>query len=241
MLEKYRNRPRDEAAEFIEAYIIENKLTAHEKLPSERKFCQFRGFNRITLRSAIKKLELEGILYRRHGAGTFVAPPKLLRNLQNMESFHSMAERAQKTLQTTQLYNRVLPCTKAIAKKLNIPPVSPIFILQRLRLMNGVPLMLETTHVNYALCQGIEKYDFAHESLFQILEKKFGIKADHGIEHLNITYAGLEEAALLEIPANRAVFFIEGISDTSDGRHIEYFESVVRSDQVQFISILKRP
>jgi GntR family transcriptional regulator len=226
--------------EFIEAYILKNKLLPHDKLPSERDFCRSGGFNRATLRSAINKLGTEGILYRRHGSGTFVAPPKLLRNLQNMESLSSMAERAQKTLGTVQLYGRILPCTKQIAQKLEIPPVSPVFILQRLRIMDAVPFILETTYVNYALCKDIEQYDFSRESLFHVLEKNYNVRVDHGLEHLNITCAGFEEAALLEIPAGQVVFFIEGVSNTSDGKHVEYFESVVRADLVRFTSTLKK-
>jgi GntR family transcriptional regulator len=240
MFKEYRNRPREEAVEFIEAYIIGNKLAAHNKLPSERNFCYTSGFNRSTLRNAINKLESDGLVYSRHGAGTFVAPPKLLRDLQNMESLSFSAARTQKELRTTQLYGRVLPCVKEIAQKLAILPVSPVFVLRRLRTLDNVPFMLETSYIDYTQCRGIEQYDFNRESLYKILEQKYGITADHGVEYLSITYAGFEESTLLNISVNQAVFFIEGISDTVQGRHIEYFESVTRSDMVQFTSNLRR-
>ncbi|GHU80431.1 GntR family transcriptional regulator [Spirochaetia bacterium] len=235
---EFTNKPREEATEFIESYIIKNKLAAHERLPSERKLCDSWGFNRTTLRNAIRKLEAEGILYSRHGSGTFVTPPKLLRNLQDMESLYAVAERAQKTLRTTQLYAKVRNCTQDIASELGLPPENQVFVLQRLRTMDGLPFMLETTYVDYTQCQGIEKYDFSGESFFHVLERDFNIQVDHGVENLTITYVGAEEAELLEIPVNQAVFLIKGVSDTSGGKHIEYFESVVRSDQVRFISTL---
>ena len=39
MTSEYRSRPRDAAAEQIECYIIENGLSVHQKLPSERDMC----------------------------------------------------------------------------------------------------------------------------------------------------------------------------------------------------------
>lgn len=46
-------RPREQALEQIMAYILENKLSADDKLPPEREMCQMWGVNRCTLRSAI--------------------------------------------------------------------------------------------------------------------------------------------------------------------------------------------
>ena len=54
-------RPRDEATEHIECYILEKKLPPHAKLPSERDMCSMWNFNRTTLRSAIKRLIVEGV------------------------------------------------------------------------------------------------------------------------------------------------------------------------------------
>jgi GntR family transcriptional regulator len=106
--------------------------------------------------------------------------------------------------------------------------------------MDEVPFMLETTCVDYTLCPGIENYDFSGESLYHVLEHDFKIRVDHGVEQVGITLVGEEESTLLEIPAGRAVFFISGASDTAQDRRVEYFESVIRSDQVRFISTLIR-
>ena len=54
-----RQKPRDEAIEKIENYIIQNHLKPCDRLPSERSMCDMWDFNRSTLRSAIKQLILE--------------------------------------------------------------------------------------------------------------------------------------------------------------------------------------
>jgi GntR family transcriptional regulator len=240
MPKEYRSRPRDKAAEFIESYIIKNKLEPRQKIPSERSLCKAWGFNRATLRSAIHKLAVKGVVYSRPGSGTFVAAPKLVRNLQDMESLTRIVERANKTLDTIHLYAGIIECNKQIAKKMELVLGHKIFMLQRMRTMDQIPFLLETTYLDYERCKGIESYDFSKVSLYMTLEQNFGIKVDHGVEHLSITYAGTEECRLLEIPLKTSLFFISGISVTSGGDHIEYFESVVRADQVRFTSTLTR-
>ena len=45
-----------------------------EQLPSEKELSVKLGISRSTLREALLNLEQEGIVIRRHGVGTFVAP-----------------------------------------------------------------------------------------------------------------------------------------------------------------------
>ena len=80
-LDSYKPKPRDEAAETIECFIIRNNLCPHDKLPSQREMCAMWSFNRVTLCSAIERLTQEGKLYSRPGSGVYVAPPKIQRNL----------------------------------------------------------------------------------------------------------------------------------------------------------------
>ena len=76
-------RPREEATELIECYIRRMDLQPYERLPSERELCQLWNLNRSTLRNAIRKLTEEGRLYSVKGSGTYIAPSKLERNLQD--------------------------------------------------------------------------------------------------------------------------------------------------------------
>ena len=90
----YRIRPRDQAVEMIECFILQNHLPAHARLPSERDMCDMWGISRTTLRFAIQRLICEGKLYSKVGSGTFVSAPKLLCNLQDLKSFSSFAREA---------------------------------------------------------------------------------------------------------------------------------------------------
>ena len=59
----YKPRPKELATEYLESYILENNLKAHDRLPPERELSQMWNLNRVTLRSAIASMEAAGRLY----------------------------------------------------------------------------------------------------------------------------------------------------------------------------------
>ena len=65
------------------SYITQNKLKRNDQLPSEAAIAKKLGVSRNTLREAYISLENEGIIIRRHGIGTFVANPPLIRDSLN--------------------------------------------------------------------------------------------------------------------------------------------------------------
>lgn len=56
----------------IRREIVSGRLTFGEKLPSENEFVSELGLSRMTVRSALSKLENDGVIRKFHGKGTFV-------------------------------------------------------------------------------------------------------------------------------------------------------------------------
>lgn len=237
MKREYRSRPRDEATERIECYILQQQLPAHSKLPSERDMCQMWNLNRSTLRGAINRLLVEGKLYNRRGSGTYVAPPKMMRNLQDNKSSSQSIRDEDRELETIELNKCVVECNKSLAKKLHLVLGTKVFLLRRLRIMDGEPVIIESAYVDYNRFPGIDKVDFNEESFYQVLER-YGVKAEQGRETIGVTYANPEEAQLLRIEENTPLFYLTGLSHKAGGEPVEYFKSVVRSDKVRFVSVL---
>jgi len=59
-------------------HLIEEKFKEGDKLPSEVELAKFFGVSRATLREAMRILEEEGYVIRKHGIGTFVASRPIL-------------------------------------------------------------------------------------------------------------------------------------------------------------------
>ena len=68
---------------YLLNYISQNQLKRNDQLPSEAAIAKTLGVSRNTLREAYISLENEGIIVRRHGIGTFVAYPPVIRDSLN--------------------------------------------------------------------------------------------------------------------------------------------------------------
>ena len=60
--------------------------------------------NRSTLRTAIRQLTEEGLIYSLQGSGTYVSPPKLERNLQDASSLTESVQRSGRVLSSVVLH-----------------------------------------------------------------------------------------------------------------------------------------
>ena len=61
-----------QASEALKDLVQRNGYAAGDRLPSEIELSQRLGISRPTLREALRHLEEDGVIVRRHGVGTFV-------------------------------------------------------------------------------------------------------------------------------------------------------------------------
>ena len=81
----------DKIKQNIEKGIFKEK----ERLPSEFDLSKQLGVSRATLREALRILEEENIIVRRHGVGTFVnTKPTFLSGIEQLNSITHMIEQA---------------------------------------------------------------------------------------------------------------------------------------------------
>lgn len=231
-------RPQDRAIEQIEWYIQEQGLKPHTKLPGERELCKMWGMNRSTLHTAIQQLIEERILYSEKGSGTYVAPPRLVRDIQAVQSTSQAMKKTGYFLWTEVLTARVEFSDEYISRKLEIPEGSRIFHLRRLRVRNNNPLMIEDSYVDYSRCEGIENNNFAEKSFYEALGE-CGIQLSGGEEKIGITYATEEENKLLKVEIEQFLYYQTGIVKDFDGKVAEFFKIMARPDQIQYTNILK--
>ena len=239
MKENYRNRSRDEAVEIIECYININKLAPLSKLPSERDMSEMWNFNRVTLRSAIHRLVVEGRLYQKRGSGTYVAQPRFIRNLPDLKSLSKLAEENKQTLTSRVLSVDVIESSKQITQRLHLPLGHKVYALTRLRSIDGEPVIIENAFLNYNRFLSFTEHDFAKESLYSVIENDYKIQIVRGEEKIGIAYATDYEAKLLEIEAGEAVFYITGVAYDEHEKPVEYVKSITRADKIRFASVLK--
>jgi GntR family transcriptional regulator len=88
-------------ANILRQQINNGDFQPHDAIPSERKLEQRYNLSRPTIRQAIDLLSRQGYLYRVHGKGTFVSPPKLQKGMLELTSFsEDMRNRSNQTVRS---------------------------------------------------------------------------------------------------------------------------------------------
>jgi GntR family transcriptional regulator len=93
---KQRRSPRSPRAQVNQALadlIVQSKVG--EQLPPEPQLARQLGVSRATLREAMRSFEERGLLVRKHGVGTFTAPPPpvIEAGMEELESLDTLARR----------------------------------------------------------------------------------------------------------------------------------------------------
>ena len=92
-----------------------------DQIPGEQELCELYWVSRTVVRQALRELELDGMITRRKGKGTFISPPKISEGLvQKLTGFYQdMVERGLRP-STKVLHQNVVPATEKVARFLTI-------------------------------------------------------------------------------------------------------------------------
>ncbi len=164
---------------LINHEIATGVLKPGMRLPPERELCQQLSISRVTLRKALTQLVEDGVLSASHGRGWYVAQaPSVGKDFPNsLESFTETATRMGLAATSRVLRAETKPATLDEAEELAVAPGTPLFHLERVRLLDDVPIAVDVTRMPAALAPSLGSVDFATASFYEAL-------ADAGVEPL---------------------------------------------------------
>jgi GntR family transcriptional regulator len=218
------------------------RLPVGSALPSERDLCEGYGLSRVTIRKAVDGLVEEGLLERRHGAGTFVAggrtaPPSQTRVEKSFSALSSFSEdmlargRAPGNRWIHRSEGAVTP-EEALA--LGLSPGSRVYRFQRIRYADGVAMALE-----YATICGwaLPALGAVENSLYVALEAA-GNRPVRALQRVRAVGFNQEQADLLDVAPGAPGLFIERRAFVADGRPLEVTYTYYRGDTYDLIAEL---
>jgi DNA-binding GntR family transcriptional regulator len=158
-----------QAADAILADIADGVLVAGSRLPPERELCTRLSISRVTLRKALQRLVDDGVLESSHGRGWYVAAATHREWPNSLESFSETADRMGLVASSRILRSEIAPATIDEAEELSIAPGTPLFHLERVRMLNQVPIAMDQSRVPASLVPDFADVDFRHASLYEQL------------------------------------------------------------------------
>lgn len=216
--------------------IRSGKVQPGDLLPSEEELGRMHNISRMTARQALQALKIQGFAVRQKGKGTFVARPKMEKDITHLSGFSAEMRSLGMKPSSQVLAAEIIAATDdEVTSSLALDRGTKIFRLCRLRMADSLPLALEESHLPLAKFPGIEKIDFSRHSLYQTLHERYGVRFAVTDEILEARTASRHEAQLLEIPLRSCLLVISRTLWSVDGEPLETACSSYRGDRYRAV------
>ncbi|RME78915.1 MAG: GntR family transcriptional regulator [Chloroflexi bacterium] len=145
---------------------------ADGRIPPEAELARELNVSRNTVRDALSRLEAEGVVVRRHGAGTFVNQVGLMvkTRLQEITPYESLI-RAYNHTPTVRLLETVNCLAGSLGSVLHCSPDVPILLVKKLFLADEQPVILTETFIPRHLIQAPFTPDDLLKPVFEFLPR----------------------------------------------------------------------
>ncbi|MDB4894578.1 MAG: GntR family transcriptional regulator [Firmicutes bacterium] len=215
---------------------------ADQAIPTERELTAQYGVSRITVRQALADLVAEGLLYRRHGKGTFVAPGAVQPISETLSDLTGHLEELLRRgldpeIEVLSLTKQPLP--NEVAAALGRPEGAEGWFLHRRTRLEGAPLMLAEVWLPADLgisldAEYVQRYGFNH------ILTEHGHPLVRGWQRIAAQTARTEEARLLAIKRGEALLRVVRVIYGVDDRPLVWFRTLYRADRYEYEVELKR-
>lgn len=220
-------------ANNLRRLIYDGEMVTGDALPSERSLTEITGASRVTIRKALGQLIDEGLLLRRQGSGTYIAP-RIEQSGEELTGFTADAQSRGESPASIWLVCSMANPTEDEAKYLRIPMADRVARLARIRLSDGEPLAIEHAVIPEKF---LENPSNVGDSLYKALGES-GHRPVKGRQKLRASLATPTEAGLLSIQEGDGVLRIERHTYLEDGTPLEYTHSAYRGDKYVFVTEL---
>jgi DNA-binding GntR family transcriptional regulator len=216
--------------------IREGRLGAGSRFLTEREISSQFAVSRATANKALSSLVAAGILEFRKGVGTFVQERGLDYDLGTLVSFTDKARAAGKVpstrvLRVASLAGGQIP--PEVARALGPASDEGVLYMERLRLADRTPVILERRHVLARLCPGLEREDLS-ASLYALWTKRYQLRIAGADQSIRAVRMGRADARLLGQKSGAAGLLVTSTGRLEGGAALWYERTLYRGDAYEF-------
>lgn len=209
-------------ADHLRNDIAKKEFAPGDKLPSEKRLCDYFDVSRITVRQALKSLENEGLIFKKQGLGAFVSDDTNAQRLVQLTDFSEDMRRAGFSSSSKLIRFKRVDAEPDVNPILELPPDSPLIRIDRVRLGNGVPVAFDITWLPASYGQLLLDEDLRNKTIYEILEDTYSIPISAGRYKFTAAKADAYVAKHLNLEEGSPVFEIDRCSRTTGGKKVYY-------------------
>jgi DNA-binding GntR family transcriptional regulator len=201
--------------EILRKHIAEGVYMEGDLLPSENELCQLYGMTRPTVRQSLSTLAADGYIRKHQGKGSIVhIMPREIGILSISGTTSAVGNR---NLRTKIIVKPVLiPWSRDFIFPLSeLEKESGCFYMERLRLLDGVPIFYDISYLANINLPRITSRQFENRSLFQILRDYYQIEIRGGEQRIKAIPASVKISRFLQLKKDQPVLHLERKMETS--------------------------
>jgi GntR family transcriptional regulator len=225
--------------EILKKKIESNEWLVGSQIPTEDELCKMFSVSRATVRTAVLELVRQGYLKRQQGKGTFIYKNYVSEGLTMLTNFRELLFEEGLNFTTNVLARTVMMPIDDLDLKLDIQKDKHVIYIKRLRSIDNEPVLLQETYIPYNICPLLLEEDIEHQSLFELFEKKYGIKITRVKNYIEIAPLPPDERQLVGLVEGSQAILLNQYFYSGDTL-VMYTRSIKRTDRFKFLMELER-
>ncbi|MDN3426179.1 GntR family transcriptional regulator [Microbacterium sp. APC 3898] len=211
-----------------------------EKLPSEFELSKTLGVSRATLREALRLLEEDNIIVRRHGVGTFVnSKPVFTSGIEQLTSVSDMIRQAGMEPGAIYLSTSETLSSEEDIKRFHCTADDTVITIERVRTANGEPVVycIDKVPSDYLPANFLGRKE---SSIFTAIEESGDIHISYAVTFIDPTGYHEDASPILECEPETALLVLKQLHYDEDDRLVLYSKNYFRADKFSFHVVRKR-
>ncbi len=203
--------------------------------PTDEELTREYAVSRQTVREAVRRLTVEGLVVRQRGRGSSVTQPMLE---QPLHSLYSLAS----TVRATGIEERSevraaerRPVCSDVAARLGLESSEEVVYIERLRYAGTEPIAWDRSWLPADRAGGLLDADLSVGGLYDLLAAHCSQRITGGWERIRPVIPAAGERKLLRLPTKTAAFSIERLAVVAEAP-IEWRRSLIRGDRYSLIA-----
>lgn len=225
--------------EQVKSHIKERILNEEfpdGRIPSEMELANELGVSRTTVRDALSRLENEGAIYRKQGAGTFVNRPglQIKSRLEEIWSYAAVLQAHGYTPSTHVLGVRRETADTETAAALHLDAGEEVTSVQKLFLEDGQPVILTQNHIPSRLVKRPFAAETFNQPIYHFLAEYCQQRLSYYFSEIVPVIADTRLADLLHVQPQSALISFDEVGYNDANEPVLKARSYFRDDLLRF-------
>lgn len=225
----------EQTKHYIKERIINNEFE-DGRIPSENELAALLGVSRTTIRDALSRLELEGAIVRKQGAGTFVNKLglQIRSRLEEIWSYEKVLRAHGYTPSVQVLQIASITASATDAELLLIKKDDPLLFIEKLFFEDDNPVILTRNYIPKKHLSHDFLENDCQRPIYDFVEICCEQRLAYYLSEIVPVLAGKQIGSVLHIPAQTPLLSFEEVGYNTENRPILKSTSYFRDDLLRF-------